>query len=184
MMVQHLVRVGAFGAIGRFVSPDAARFPRGARVVCRTDRGLEVGEVLSSVGRGSSATDGSLLRAVTVEDELVLARIQQRRDTAFAACQTLLAARQIPATLIDVEHLFDGQSLFFYFLGPPSAELDILTGELAETYEARVRFREYTAAVTDGCGPGCGTEDATGGGCGSGGCGSCSMSSYCSTRKR
>ncbi len=183
-MVQHLVRVGAFGSVGRFLSPDAARFPRGSRVICRTDRGLEVGEVLSAGDPASRATDGSLLRAVTVEDELVLARIQQRRDSAFAACQNLLTDREIPATLIDVEHLFDGRGLYFYFLGPPTSELDTLTDELAETYEAEVQFRDYTRAVTEGCGPGCGTEEATGGGCGTGTCSTCSVSSFCSNRKR
>ena len=121
---------------------------------------------------------------MTVEDELVLARIERRRDSAFAACQTLLNDRRIPATLIDVEHLFDGRGLYFYFLGPSSSELDLLTSELAETYEAEVQFRDFTQAVTDGCGPGCGTDEASGGGCGAGTCSTCSVASFCSKRKR
>ena len=62
--------------------------------------------------------------------------------------------------LVDVEHLFDGQSLFFYFLGDTTPELDALTGELAEIYEAQVQFRKFTDTLTAGCGPGCGTEEA------------------------
>src|SRR4051794_28895219 len=43
----HLVRVGVLGHVGRFTSVDATRFPRGARVVVRTSRGLELGEILA-----------------------------------------------------------------------------------------------------------------------------------------
>ena len=43
-----------------------------------------------------------------------------------------LAERGSSAVLVDVEHLFDGQSLYFYFLGPGGPELDVLTTELAD----------------------------------------------------
>ena len=40
-------------------------------------------------------------------------------------------------------------------------------GELAELYEAEVQIRRFAETLTNGCGPGCGTDEATGGGCGS-----------------
>jgi len=43
----HLVRVGAMGQVGRFAAVDAVRYPRHTRVVLRTRRGLEIGQVLS-----------------------------------------------------------------------------------------------------------------------------------------
>ena len=43
----HLVRVGAMGQVGRFAAVDAVRYPRHSRVVLRTRRGLEIGQVLS-----------------------------------------------------------------------------------------------------------------------------------------
>jgi hypothetical protein len=67
---------------------------------------------------------------------------------------------------MDVEHLFDGQSLVFYFLGPHDPRLETITAELAEVYEAKVQFRSFADAVNVGCGPGCGTSEAIGGGCG------------------
>ena len=36
---------------------------------------------------------------------------------------------------MDVEHLFDGRSLFFHFLGDVPPEVEAVTQELAEAYE-------------------------------------------------
>ena len=47
MGYHHLVRVGALGHVGRFTAVDAVRYPRDTRVVVRTGRGLEVGEILA-----------------------------------------------------------------------------------------------------------------------------------------
>lgn len=168
------------GHVGRFTSVDAVQFPRGSRVVCRTSRGLEVGQVLSAATNGERGeSDGSLLRGVTPEDELLLARLEKNKEEAFAACTELVAQRGLPVVLMDVEHLFDGRSLYFYFLGDVTPELDAITGELAAAYEAKVQFRQFAETLTAGCGPSCGTEDAEGGGCGVGGCATCAVASAC-----
>lgn len=180
--MQHFVRVGVLGQVGRFQAVDASSYPRGMRVVCRTVRGLEVGEVLSSAPTfGTEAADGNLLRRLTVEDELLLDRLAKNRSAAFGACTEQLAARGLGVVLLDVEHLFDGSSLFFYFLGETSPELDALTAELAETYDANVQFRKFAETLTEGCGPGCGTAEAAGQGCGNGGCSTCAVMKACRT---
>lgn len=192
MITPHLVRVGVLGHVGRFVPVSLGAFPRGTRVVCRTRRGLELGEVLA-VEQGASpvnaspvnaskpasiGADGELLRRMTVADELLAARLEQRKDEAFMACQSLLAERRIAATLMDVEHLFDGQSVYFYFLGTPPPDCEPLTDELARVYGAAARFEQFAESLELGCGPGCGTEEAAG--CGSsGGCSTCSLVSAC-----
>lgn len=189
---QHWVRIGVMGTVARMASVDAVRYARGTRVVCRTPRGLEVGEVLSSVGddaveSGSADASpplGSVLRRMTVEDELLLARIEKHKHEAFQACEQKLIERGISAVLLDAEHLLDGQSLFFYFLGETTPELDELTRELAETYDAQVQFTRFAETLTEGCGPGCGTEDAEGAGCGSGGCSTCAVMSACGSKRR
>ncbi|HJN08673.1 MAG: PSP1 C-terminal domain-containing protein [Pirellulaceae bacterium] len=183
----HLVRVGLIGLIGRFQAVDGVCYPRQSRVICRTNRGLELGDVLQSSDQTRGEPDGELLRGVTVEDDLLLDRIERRMEEAFAACTQLLAEYDQAAVLMDVEHLFDGQSLYFYFLGEVSPEVERLTGQLARTYETKVQFRKFTEALITGCGPDCGTEDAVGGGCSSSrgnsdGCGSCSVASACGTR--
>jgi PSP1 C-terminal conserved region len=181
----HLVRVGAMGQVGRFAAVDAVRYPRRSRVIVRTRRGLEVGEVLSppeDADDGRTYSDGELLRGVTVQDELLQARLEKNRQEAYAACAAMLTKSQMPAVLVDVEHLFDGQGLFFYFLGDVTPEMETYTTRLAETYEAKVQFRKFTETLIEGCGPGCGTEEAKGqGGCES--CSSCAVATACGTKR-
>jgi cell fate regulator YaaT (PSP1 superfamily) len=181
----HLVRVGAMGQVGRFATVDSVSYPRRSRVIVRTRRGLEVGDVLTppdDCDEASSFPDGELLRGITVQDELLHARLEKNRQEAYAACAQMLGDSGMSTVLVDVEHLFDGQGLFFYFLGDVSPELEAFTGQLAETYEAKVQFRKFTETLIEGCGPGCGTEEAKGqGGCDS--CGSCAVASACGTKR-
>lgn len=164
MSQHHLVRVGALGAVGRFTAVDAVRYPRHARVVLRTARGLEIGEVLTPPPnqgeRGHG--DGSILRRMTVEDELLEARLEKNRQAAYAACVERLAELKLDATLMDVEHLFDGRTLLFYFLGEITPELEAVTSQLTEAYDSRAQLRRFGELVAEGCGPGCGTESAAG----------------------
>ena len=181
----HLVRVGAMGQVGRFAAVDAMRYPRRSRVIVRTRRGLEIGDVLAPPDGDfdeRAHADGEILRGMTVQDELLQARLEKHRQEAYEACSALLNERGISAVLIDVEHLFDGQGLFFYFLGDVPAAVESYTERLAETYETKVQFRKFSETLIEGCGPGCGTEEAKGqGGCDS--CTSCAVAAACGTKR-
>src|SRR5687768_12718283 len=180
----HLVRYGLLGHVGTFAAVDALRYPRRSRVVVRSPRGLEVGEVLAEPENRAAveAVDGQILRRMTVQDDLLEARLQRRRHEAFEACNSLLTESRVEAALVDVEQLFDGQGLFFYFLGDPPLEALDVTRQLAETYEAAIEFRKFAETLSEGCGPGCGTEAAKGqGGCSS--CVSCAVAAACGTKK-
>ena len=185
MSSRYLVRVGVMGRVGRFDTADSHRYARGADVVVRTVRGLELGKVLTAdiAADGYQEPDGTLLRRLTIEDRLLAQRLERDRHEAFNACAARLAQRDDPATLIDVEHLFDGQSLYFYFLGEVSPGTEELTAELAELYSAAVKFDQFTDSLVHGCGPNCGTAEAEGAGCGSS-CGSCAVAGACGTKKR
>jgi len=180
----HLVRVGAMGSVGRFAAVDANLYPRAARVVVRTARGLEIGEVLAPPDNLEEPvdSDGAILRVMSIEDRLLEARLSKNCHAAYEACQQRLDERGLSALLMDVEHLFDGRTLVFYFLGDVAPEVEQITDELAEVYEAKVQFRSFTETLTNGCGPGCGTESAEGLGCGSCATG-CAVASACSTRR-
>lgn len=177
------VRVGILGQVGRFRAVDRQQYERGAHVVCRTRRGLETGVVLSPASETIAFSveevdtpDGALVRRQTETDRLLIARLEKNRHEAYQACVDLLAEHKLQASLMDVEHLFDGRSLYFYFFGQVSAEVDALTQQLAEAYDTEVEFRAFSDAVKTGCGPDCGTEE--GGGCGTD-CQSCAVASAC-----
>ena len=175
----HLIKIGLMGVVGTFDAPDFRTYTRDQRVICRTHRGLEVGIVICDVD--SPASDGSVLRVTGSEDELILDRLERFRDRAYKACSDLLVDRRLPGTLVDVEHLFDGESVFFYFLGEVDPRVESLTSELAETYDRKVKFKQFADALAQGCGPDCGTKDS---GCSTGGCGSCALSGGCGSKKR
>jgi cell fate regulator YaaT (PSP1 superfamily) len=183
-MGYHLVRYGLLGHVGRFAAVDAMLYPRRTRVVVRSQRGLEVGEVLAAPEdqAGAAVADGQILRRMSVEDDLLEARLQRRRHEAFEACRSLLSEAQVEASLVDVEHLFDGEGLFFYFLGDPPPQATEITRQLADVYESAVEFRKFAETLSEGCGPGCGTDEAKGqGGCAS--CVSCAVASACGSKK-
>jgi hypothetical protein len=116
---------------------------------------------------------------MTLEDELLLSRLEKHQDAAYRACVEKLSERGLGTILVDVEHLFDGQSLFFYFLGPVSPALDELTQELGSIYDAQVHFRRFAETLEQGCGPACGTAEGHGAGCGEGGCTTCAVAHAC-----
>ena len=168
-------------------------------MIVRSERGLELGEVLASPspmdGRSTiepsqpepsrsepPRPEGSILRGMTEADELLALRLERNRQAALTACSARLAELELPVALVDVEHSFDGRMLRFYFLGETTAEVEAVVAELAELYEAEVQIRGFAETLTNGCGPGCGTDEATGGGCGSCGTG-CAVAGACSTRR-
>ena len=186
---QHLVQVGLMGMVGCYDAIDFRSYDRDAHVICRTSRGLEAGKVLCDVtdsardltGLPDDLPTGELLRQAGREDGLILERLERHRDKAFRACEKLLDERGITATLVDVEHLFGGESIYFYFLGDVTPELEAVTAQLTEIYEQKVRFKKFAETLANGCGPDCGTGES---GCSSGGCGSCSLAGGCGSSKR
>ena len=139
----YLVRIGSLSQVGRFAVAEALQLSRHQRVVCRTARGIEVGQVLgvaslrgpessptessptgASLPRGqteanqteANQTDGRILRRLTAEDELLWGHLQQLGKETFEQCSQWLEANHVPATLLDVEPLLDGQTLYFHFL--------------------------------------------------------------------
>ena len=83
------------GYVGRFAAALPLPVSRGSRVICRTERGLEVAELLGDVEKVSSGeVDGTVLRIVTPSDDLLLARIEKHRDDAYRACALLLKEQE------------------------------------------------------------------------------------------
>lgn len=174
----YFVRVGLFGQVGRFRPVDSTRYPRGSRVVCRTHRGLENGEVLSQIAaqRQEPSVDGQIVRRMTVEDDLMLSRLDRDKAQALQRCSDILSEQGSSVAILDAEILLDGGGLYFYFLGEQEGELASVTELLADTYQAEVQFQQFADTLVNGCGPDCGTE--AGGGCGDS-CGSCAVAAAC-----
>ena len=168
-----LVRTGIFSEVAWFDSVPGLRLATGNEVICRTERGLEVGQILAEGWPDDAAEQpsGRVLRPINEQDRLLIERLDRFKLQAVESCERLLAQRGIRATLVEAEQLFDGKHLFFYFLGDSTPEIDDVLEELSQQYDRRIGFSRFAARLAEGCGPGCGTTKS---GCGeSGGCSSC-----------
>lgn len=179
-----LQRVGRHAQVGRFTVDAVGELPRGARTVCRTARGLEVGVVLGATdaANGTSLADGKILRRMTPEDELLWGHLQQLGEEAHLSCTAWLAEHHIPAVLLEVEPLLDGQTLYFHFLQEVNDHVQERLDQLVSLYEQKVQQSKFANLLKHGCGPGCGTSQAKNG-CGSrGGCAVCKVASACAAK--
>lgn len=173
----YLVRYGAMGWVARFTSTERVDCAHGDRVVIKTLRGMEIGEVLAVAQNDLGTADrhastrrepssGELLQLLTRDEERLHRNASSQSTMLLEKCQKMIAERHISVEAIDCELLFDGKTVFIYYLGTPLMELDNLAAELSAAQGTRCIFHPIIEAVAEPGGAGCGS-----GGCGSGGCG-------------
>ena len=114
----YLVRVGYQQEIIP-VQAGAHSLDRGEQIICRTPRGIEMGEVLAATNPEYIETSNAskYIRKSRPEDELLWRQLTSLSVTASTACQAFLRNQDIPDVLLEVEPLFDGRTLYFHFLG-------------------------------------------------------------------
>jgi cell fate regulator YaaT (PSP1 superfamily) len=170
-----LVQYGRGGFVGRFAAREA--FARGARVVVRGPRGVEVGTVLCAAD--GAHPDGDTLRAATECD----APSPEREAELLSIASAEIEAQGLPLALVDAELTLDG-ALILHGLAWAECDADPLFAELSARFALTVQFldlgRVPVAKEPTGCGkPGCGTDKGgcsscgtsnEGGGCSSGSC--------------
>ena len=132
----YIVRHGAMRAVGIFAVPAGATFQRGDDVVIRGDRGVEVGHVLcpgtpECIAKLPDPTRGEIIRRMTDEDRTKAADLKLRMERELeSACQAV-ARRRMPMDFVDIEHLFGGERIVFYFLSEKRVDFRELVKELA-----------------------------------------------------
>lgn len=165
----YLVRYGVMGWVARFGSSEWIDCAHGDWVVIQTLRGLEIGEVLAATPNNNrkpvtEPLSGDLLRVLSTDEERLHRQKCEETQPVLDACQKLLAERQMPVDVIDLEPLFDQKTIVLYYLGQPSRELESFATEFGQTRSTSIVFHPVIEPVIE---PG-----HEGGGCGSGGCGS------------
>ncbi len=172
-----IVRIGSLAEVHIATTP--VTLDRGQRVIVRTPRGIELGEIVRTLDSDVDQPPSvRILRPTTDEDELLIRRLDRHKREAVESCRAALTRIRSPAVLLDVDQLFDGGSLILHFLGPVDEVAESVTREIADRYESIVRTRHFAKLLRDGCGPDCGTEQ--GGGCGSD-CSGCAVAAACRT---
>ena len=145
--MQYIVRHGVMRFLGPFEPTADARFQRNQDVVIETERGLEVGEVLCeatqlAVEYIEEPTKGRIVRGMSAEDREQLLERQTREDEAFHSCNNFISERHLQMELVDVENLFGGDRLIFYFLAEKRVDFRDLVKDLAREYRTRIEMRQ------------------------------------------
>lgn len=186
----YLIAYGANRNLGWFVGQVGAdKYPRGACVIVRTERGLEEGLVLStSIPIGVSSAikfiPGVIIGRADEHQNRLAEQSVLNPDKLFDEARETARELGLPLNIIDLEVLFEPITVVLHVLLYRAVDLSSLQVSLAARWSTRVIMQDVTnpealsEAADTGCqscgtGGGCGSEKCGSGGCSSGGsCGS------------
>src|SRR5687768_8089813 len=106
MDLKYIVRHGAMRFLGVFEPGPAGPYGRGTDVVIRTDRGLEMGELLGeahprAVELLSEPTHGQVVRPMTQADREETERLKAVEEKEFQTCTQFIHQRKLQMELVD-----------------------------------------------------------------------------------
>jgi cell fate regulator YaaT (PSP1 superfamily) len=162
-----VARYGLMGHLGEFRHNLQPPPGRGTNVVARTERGVELAEVVTIVAQEPAdgcitperleehiksngpdypfRRDGKLLRLANPQD-----LIDQRHLNSSATDERIFCAQgikdlKLAMKLVAAEHLLGGERIIFYFLSEHRVDFRALVQQLAEQYHTRIEMRQVGA---------------------------------------
>jgi len=146
-MPKYVVRTGVMRALGVFSSSRDENHVRGAQVVVRTDRGVEIGEVLCEATEGAISQlkdpgHGQLMRVMSVDDARERSRLLDQARQEFQKCKQMIAQENLDMQLVDLERLFGGERVVVYYLAENRVDFRELVRQLAAEFQTRVEMRQ------------------------------------------
>ncbi len=147
-MAKYVVRYGAMRHLSVMSRPKSVPAQRGTRVIVRTDRGLEVGEILCEATEQAlaqlpaSSGTGQIQREVTEDDQQQWEKIQSLQAEEYDVCWRCVEESQLPMDLVEVEHLFGGERIVVYYLAENRVDFRALVRKLAEELQTRIEMRQ------------------------------------------
>lgn len=147
---RYVVRYGLMRHLGDFSSKGTQEYRRGEPVIIRSHRGTEWGEVLCEatdrtreyLGVKDKDTVGKILRTATPEDERSRDEVLTREQSIFQGGQDEIRTHKLMMQLIDVELLFGGDRVVFYYLSEQRVDFRELVKDLAKRFKTRIEMRQ------------------------------------------
>jgi cell fate regulator YaaT (PSP1 superfamily) len=145
--MHYIIRHGVMRFLGDFEPAAETVYRRSQDVVIETERGLEIGDVLCettprALQHIEEPTKGRIVRQMNDADREQLLKNQEREDVAFHKCKEFISERRLQMELVDVEQLFGGERLIFYFLAEKRVDFRDLVKDLAREYRTRIEMRQ------------------------------------------
>jgi len=147
MAKTYVVRYGQMRSLGEYAGLAGQEHPRGQRVVVRSDRGTELGEVLCPATDRSAMflenpVRGEILRTATAEDQAAETPLAELQKRGFATCREFIVKRRLQMDLVDVEAIFGRERMVFYYLAEKRVDFRELVKDLARALQTRIEMRQ------------------------------------------
>ena len=148
MSNRYIVRFGSNRTVAEFTVHDGKDHQRSTQVVIKSDRGIEWGEVLGESSdrarkvMGHRESRGRILRKASDDDFRHLEDVRRRERVEFVGCKDLIQEKRLQMQLVDVEHLFGGERIVFYYLAENRVDFRELVKSLAQRYKTRIEMRQ------------------------------------------
>jgi cell fate regulator YaaT (PSP1 superfamily) len=147
MTKTYVVRYGRMRFLGEYRGLPDCEHARGQQVIVRSDRGIELGDVLCPVSEKTSRflpnpAQGEILRVATPEDLEQETRLAEDRNPVFATCHELIAKRHLQMNLVDVELIHGRERVVFYYLAEKRVDFRELVKDLARVLRTRIEMRQ------------------------------------------
>lgn len=133
---------------GRIYHFDSAglKLKKNDCVLVNTENGPAIGivmrEAIHLVSDNLPTELKTVIRKLTDEDRLAEEEIRRTEGEAFDFCLARIAARNMPMKLVEVESLFDGSKMIFYFTAENRVDFRELVKDLVQKYKTRIELRQ------------------------------------------
>ena len=146
-MPKYIVRHGLMRSISVMNSRNDAEYRRSMEVIVRSDRGLEVGQVLceasdDALSHLDSPPTGQIVREVSTEDLGAIDGIDGSRREKIESCQQHIETLGLDMKLIDVEQLFGGERMVVFYLSDERVDFRELVKLLASEFQTRIEMKQ------------------------------------------
>jgi cell fate regulator YaaT (PSP1 superfamily) len=145
--------------------PEGLPLVPGDEVVVPAARGVEFGRVVSPIREVPAEEVGEplkkVMRRATARDREQQRENARRQEEAYRTARRLIQKHGLRMKLVDVDYVFDGSSIVFYFTAEGRVDFRELVKDLATTLKARIELRQVgvrdEAKMVGGLGP-CGRD--------------------------
>ena len=146
MGLHVIARYGAMRHVGLFRT-DIENLRSSDKCILRTDRGVEMGEIVNRPTEADQKTNGSaigqVLRRATQRDVERMDEIEDKiAPSEHSYCADKIREHGLDMKLASVEHLFGGDKVIFYFLAEGRVDFRALVKDLAAQYRTRIEMRQ------------------------------------------
>lgn len=144
----YIVRYGSTRNVAEFSFKGPQELQRDDAVVIRSNRGTEWGEVLCPATdrtreyMGTQEQVGRILKVADDEAWSQLDDVRIRERDVFERAKEVIREHKLVMTLVDVECVFGGERVIFYYLAEQRIDFRELVKDLAKKLATRIEMRQ------------------------------------------